>query len=81
MVPVFFRFVLRIKNCLNSPPVAQQNEKIARANGAIAVDIRIAIIAVGAAPPIGQEDQQVAGPNDLVTVEVAEDRDDEREIE
>ncbi len=54
MVPVVFRFFLRMKICLNSPPVAKQNEKIARANGAVAVDIRIAIIAVGAAPPIDQ---------------------------
>ncbi len=54
MVPDFFHFFVRIKNCLNSPPVAQQNEEIGGANGAVAINIRIAIIAVGAAPPIDQ---------------------------
>ena len=39
IVPFFFGFFLRMKNCFDSPPVAKQNEKIADADGAIAVEI------------------------------------------
>ena len=70
MVPVFIRFFLRMKTCLNSPPVAQQNEKIARADGAIAVEIGRTSLAHSARTPVGEQDEQVAGTDASVTVQI-----------
>ena len=39
MAPFFFGFFLRTNSCLNSPPVAQEDEQVFHADIATAVDI------------------------------------------
>ena len=42
-----------------SPPIGQEDKQIGEADGAIAVEIGRAVIAIGARAPVGQKDKQI----------------------
>ncbi len=83
MVPVVFRFFLRMKLYFNSAPVAEQEEKVHDPDHAVVVQIGRATRRTRhvARPPRRQQEQQVEEADRFVLVEVAEDRDVEREGE
>ena len=70
MVPFFFGFFLRTNSCLNSPPVAQEDEQVLDPHIAVAIQVGDAISAITARTPVGEQDEQVARPHAPVAVEI-----------
>ena len=83
MVRFFFGFFLRMKNCLNSAPVAQEDEQVLDPHIAVVVQIGRATRRTRhvARPPGAQQLEEIRDADRSVLVEVAEDRDVEREGE
>ena len=54
-------------------PVAEEDEQILDADGAVAIEVGGTVIAVGARAPIPKQDEQILHANDTVAVKVAGD--------
>ncbi len=57
MVPFFFGFFLRMKDCFNSAPVGEKNEQIGYADGAVTVQVGRTNSLRRAWRPLGKENQ------------------------
>ena len=70
MVAFFLRLFLRMKNCFNSAPVAQQEEQIRDADGAIIVQIRRAVSFWRTRSPTPKKNEQVLHAHASVAVKI-----------
>ena len=53
------------------PPIAQENQQILHADGAVAVEVGWAVLAITAWTPTAQKNEQISHANDAVAVEIA----------
>ena len=81
MVRFFFGFFLRMKNCLNSAPVAQEDEQVLDPHIAVGIQVGDAISAIIARTPGAEKDEQVLHAHASVAVKVALNEDSEGEVE
>ena len=61
-------------NCLmpsafSLPQITQQSEQVRHADGAIAIEVGWAIIAVATRPPVGEQDEKITHTNRTLAIE------------